>query len=47
MTLVELRDHCLAQIKLQTDYGKHNPEVLLVVRGSPHRRTAASGRRRM
>lgn len=47
MTLIELRNHCLAQIKLQADYGKQSPEVLLVVSGSPYRQTAASGRRRM
>jgi hypothetical protein len=45
--LHELASHCMRQISLQSEHDSTSPVVLLVVPGSPHRRTAASGRRRL
>ena len=45
MNLQELAQHCANQIRLQSKLGKSTPEVLLMIPGSPYRRTATSGRR--
>jgi len=47
VNLQELAQHCANQIRLQSEHGKYTPKVLLMIPGSPYRRTAASGRRRL
>lgn len=47
MKLHELASHCMRQIELQSERGGTSPVVVLMIPGSPHRRTAASGRRRL